>query len=651
MIRIIQPRAASIARCAAALMIAGLSLSSPAQSTPAPSPQTASSPSSPAKAPATPPRAHPGRHQLEQAEDAYLAGARLLERKDVTGAQAQFAKAVELNPDNPDYARAAAASREYHVDQLVQQAGKARILGQNIKAESLLNEARKIDPQNSIVTQYNDPGALPTAFHPEPEPWIRNIPSIDGPITLQPNSGLKSFHLHADVQSVIRQIMTAYGITPTFDSSIVAQSLRFDLDDTSYQQAVPILLSMANLFAVPLDAKSVFLAKDTPENRQKFERLLQETVFVPGMTIEQMGELGNVIRNVFDIKQLTVQNNAGTLVIRAPEDTLRAVNLTLADLIDGGSQVMLELRLYEVDKTNQRNIGSQLPQQVGIYSVAGTAQGIVSANQSLVNQAIAQGLVPANASNTVIALALIASGLVQNTLLSSTVGMFGGGITQFGVTNNQNPAFNLALSSSNTTALDDIHLRTGDRQTATFRAGSRYPITTSTYSSGLTGAGAGALAGVNINGVSASSLLGQAGSSITIPEIQYEDIGITLKTTPTVQKSGAVSVHVDLKIEALAGSSADNIPVLNNRQFVSDVTIDDGETALLASAISKSESAAINGVPGLGELPGFQSIAADKIAETDSNELILLITPHIVRRRSDTTASPRIVVDVRDKAN
>ena len=124
---------------------------------------------------------------------------------------------------------------------------------------------------------------------------------------------------------------------------------------------------------------------------------------------------------------------------------------------------MIELKLYAVDKTHQRNIGAQLPQQVGLYSVASEAANIVNQNQSLVNQAIAQGLVPAGASNIDIALALIGSGLVQSTLLSSTIGFFGGGLTQTGVTTNVFPTFNLALNSSDTRALDDIQIRVGDR--------------------------------------------------------------------------------------------------------------------------------------------------------------------------------------------
>lgn len=641
-----QPRASAITRCTAALAMASFSLATLAQTPLAQPPQaTSSTPPTGARSAKTAISETLSKRQLKAAEDAYLAGARLLDRKEIAGAEVQFDKALNLNPANRDYAQAAALAREEHVTELVQQAGKARILGQNEKADTLLAEARLLDPQNDIVAQRLDPGALHKVFRPEIEPWIREAPALAGPITLLPNSGPQTFHIHSNAQDVIRRVLSSYGIRAVFDDSVKNEGLRFDLEDTPYQQAVPILLRMAHLFAVPLDSRSVFIALDTPDNRQRLERQLQETIHVPGMTNDDMDKLGTLIRTVFDVKQLTVEKSSGDLAFRAPQDILTPLNLTLSDLIDGGSQVMIDLKLYAVDKTRQRNIGATLPQQIGVYSVAGAAHDLVSQNQTLVNQAISQGLVPPGASDITIALALIASGLVQSTLLSNTLGFFGGGLTLAGVTTNRGATFNLALNSSDTRGLDDIQVRVGDRETATFRVGSRYPITTSTYSSGITGASS-ALAGATINGIPASSLLSQLGTSVTIPQIQYEDLGLTLKAIPTVQKSGEITMHLDLKIESLTGSSLNSIPILNSRLFVSDVTVPDGQTALLLSTVNRSESAAVSGLPGLGELPGFQVAAADKVAETDSSELILLITPHVVRRRSNTTVGPRISLNL-----
>ena len=631
----LQSRLTAIARGTTVGAIFGLSLTSFAQTQPAKPAQTST-------------LSTPDKNQVREAEDAYLAGARLLERDDLTAAQKQFEKAAKLNPDNTDYSTAVAIAREHRVTELVQQAGKAHLLGQTVKANTLLAEARLLDPENRIVAQHEAPAALSATFTPETEPWIHQAASIAGPITLQPASGVKSFNLQADSEAVLQQVMSSYGIRPVFDDSLPHRNIHFHLESVPYEQAVRVLFEMCGLFAVPLDSKSVFIAKDTPENREHLERQLQETISVPGMTPTDINDLGTVLRNVFEIKQLTIEKGLGDLVLRAPEDTLKAVNLTLADLIDGGSQVMIEVKMYAIDKTRQRNVGLQLPQQVGLYSVSAEAANIVSQNQTLVNQAIAEGLVPSGASNVEIALALIGSGLVQSSLLSSTLGIFGGGLTQAGVTTDVFPTFNLALNSSDSRALDDIQVRVGDGQTADFRVGTRYPITTSTYTTGATTSSA-SLAGVTVNGVSASSLLSQltgSSSGVTIPQIQYEDLGVTLKATPTVQKSGTVRMHIELKIEALAGAALNNIPVLASRQFSSDITVNDGKTALFVSSLSKSESAAVSGLPGLGELPGFQSATADKVAETDSSDLVLLITPRVVRRRPNIIAGPRIALNL-----
>jgi general secretion pathway protein D len=588
----------------------------------------------------------PDKHQIQAAEDAYVAGARLLEHNNLADAEAEFGKALQLNPGNADYSKALAITHQHHIADLVQQAGKARLLGQNEKAETLLAEARLLDPASPLVGQGVDAGALPKVFHPEVEPWIHDAPSLAGSITLQPTSGIKSFHLRSDLQDILRQVYAGYGIRASFDESAPRQNLRFDLEDSPYQQAVPMLLNITHVFAVPLDTKSVLIVKDTPENRTKFEHLLQETIYIPGMANEQMDELSQVVQRVFDVKQVSVDKSSGILAIRAPEETLSYINLTLADLIDGGSEVMIELKLYSVDRTNQRNIGTQLPQQIGLYNVESTALNIVNTNQSLVNQAIAQGLVPAGSSNIAIALALIASGLVQNAQVSSTVATFGGGITQTGVTVNQNPAFNLALTASDTQALNDMQVRVMDGKPAVFRIGERYPITTATYST-ASPTQTSALNGVTINGVSAASLLNAAvGSPITIPQIQYEDLGLTLKATPSVQKSGAIKMKIELKIEALAGGVINNIPILNSEQFASDVTVNDGDTAFLVSSVTRSQAASLNGLPGVGELPGFQTATAVNTTNTDSSDLLLLVTPHVTRRRPNLTAGPLIPVNL-----
>ena len=262
-------------------------------------------------------------------------------------------------------------------------------------------------------------------------------------------------------------------------------------------------------------------------------------------------------------------------------------------------------------------------------------------------QAIAQGLISPTASNFEIAAALIGSGLVKSSLLNSTIGVFGGGITQTGITETGSLGINLGLNSSDTRTLDDVQLRVRDREQATFREGTRYPVTNSTYTAGLSGA-ASALGNLNnatVNGVPVANLLSQftGGSTTTIPQITYEDLGITLDATPTMEKSGRISMKLKLKIAALTGNSVNGIPVLANREFDSNMSVGEGQSALLSSLVSSSEVSAMSGLPGLSELPGFQLPITNNV-QRQSTQLVVVVTPHVVRRRSDIAAGPRIPV-------
>ena len=124
--------------------------------------------------------------------------------------------------------------------------------------------------------------------------------------------------------------------------------------------------------------------------------------------------------------------------------------------------------------------------------------------------------------------------------------------------------------------------------------------------------------------------------------MQYEDLGITLKATPGVLRTGMVNVKVDMKIEALTGQSLDSIPILTSRVFQSDITVPDGDSAVMMTDLSKTEAASISGLPGLGDLPGFQETLADRLKDVADSELVLVITPHVVRHRPNLLASRRI---------
>lgn len=585
----------------------------------------------------------PSSQNVLKAEQLYLAGARLVERKQLTEAQSNFARAAALDPSRADYVIASNLIRDHQVRDLIQQAAQARFSQHIELADRLLAQAHAIDPQNELVLQHQLDPPLPK----QTQIMSSGEVAFASAIEITPKPGLRDLHVRGDVREVVTQVADQYGLVTIFDDSVLAQNLRFDLEQSSYAEAMPILLRMAHTFAIPVDAKTLLVAKDTQENREKFERVLEETVYVPGSTTEQLNELSNIVKNVFDVKQIFVSPTSGTVLLRAPASVLKALNYTLADLLDGGAELTLDLKLASVDKSRTRDTGVNTPTSIGAFSVAAQAQQIVSANQAIVDQAISSGaFVPTgNAANDVIqeALFLILSGVASDAKVSNLVATAGHGQTLTGIYLGSGATINLGLNSSEARALDDISVRVGDRQTTTLRVGSKYPITTSTYSSGLSGSTAALLNGKTIGGVPVTALAQQLlGSAQTVPLIQYEDLGLTLKTTPAILRSGLISMHIDLKIEALTGVSANDIPVLTNRAFTSDITLQEGVTAVMLSELSTSEAASVNGLPGLAELPGFRQTAANELRAVASSELVLLITPHLVRRRSNNIAGPRI---------
>ena len=588
--------------------------------------------------------------QRRAADDAFLMGAKQLLRNDPAAAQQSFARAVSLDPGKMEYALSLAVAKEHHVTALIQQAAKARLLGHNEEAARLFADAKALDPDNLVVTQHLDAGALPAGVIPSFSTASEEIAKLSGPIHLVPTAGTRSFHRRGDAQDILREVYAAFGIASTFDSSVTNQNMRFDLDDVDLDTAARVLLRMSHNFATPLEEKSVLLARDTQENRDRLVPMVEETFYLPGLPIEQLTELSNIAKNIFDLKQVSVQAGGSRIVMRGNEEAMKLVNATFAEMIDGGAEVILEVHMYEVDKTRLTNIGAVLPPSAGAFSIIGEAQQLISANQTLIQQGLASGLLVLNGSpiqNLIKQVAfLAAAGAVSSSKYLNLLGTFGGGLTLSGVYLGSGASFNMLLNSSDVRLLDDVQMRVGNNQTGIFRSGTRYPIITSTYTSSVSSSLSSALAGVKIGGTSAAALLAQyAGSSnATIPQVQYEDLGLTLKATPQALKSGQVRLHVELKIEALGAGSINNIPVLNNRLLISDVTIPVGETAMVASEISVTEQRSITGLPGINEIPGFQGTNHD--SEKDSGEVLMTITPRLARKRSTIVASRRLIANV-----
>jgi tetratricopeptide (TPR) repeat protein len=560
----------------------------------------------------------------------FLASSKLFVAERFEEAMRGYQQAATLDPSNADYPLAASVARGHAVTAMIQSAAKDRLRGDAAAARASLAHALELDPNNIQVTEHlyelSDDALLGQST-----PLYQQAASTAGElVTLLHAAGAHSFHLHTDQRQAIQQVFKAYGLESTLDDSVRPTQIHLDMDDASFEQAMRALGLLTNSFYVPLDAHRVLVARDTSDNRRQFMRLELETVYLPGLSPTELTDIaGNLAKNVFDLPQAAVDPSAGTITLRAPASTLNAFNATMRELLDGRSQVMLEVRMIQIAHTNTRNTGVQPPQQITAFNAYSEEQSILNANQSLVQQIVSSGLAAPGDTLAILGI-LLASGQVSSSLFSNGVALFGGGLTLSGLSPGPVTA-NLNLNSSDSRELDQIQLRLGDGDPGTVRTGTRYPIQTSSFSSlsssvpnipGLTGAGSSS---------SLSSLLSSLSGSVpNVPQVEYQDLGLTLKATPKVMRNDDVALNIDMKIDALAGSSINGNPILNNRAYSGVVTLKRGEGVVVIGDLDKQESRAISGVPGISEIPGLNDLT-DKDTQKNYATLLIVITPHVIR--------------------
>jgi general secretion pathway protein D len=568
--------------------------------------------------------------ERRKANQLYMDASKQFAAGNFEQAMRKFEQASALEPTNNDYRLSIEVARSHSVTALIQSATKDRLIGNDAGARTALQHAIELDPKNPEATQHLEE-LVDEALQDVTKPLYEDAgKTILGAPRFAPTRGKHDFHLRTDTHSVIEQVFRAYGLQTMIDTSVPATQIRLDLDAASFAEAMRALALVTKTFYVPLDAHRVVVARDTTENRQQFTRQQLETIYLSGLSAEELTQTVNLAKNVFGVQQATADNSAGTITVRAPSSTLNAFNNTLSDLLDGRSQVLLDVRILQVGHTNLLNTGTQLPQAITAFNVYAEEQAILNANQALVQEIISSGLAAPGDTLAILGI-LIASGQVSSSLLSGGFALFGGGLTASALVPGTVTA-NLNLNSSDTRQLDQIQLRMGDGQTGTLKEGQRYPIQTSSYS-GLSSSAIN-IPGLTTAGTSSnlSSLLSSLNSTVaSVPMVQYQDLGLTLKATPGVIRNGDIALTLDLTIDALSGRSISGNPVLNNRAYSGVVTVPEGGAVVLVGDLDESQSRAISGTPGLSEIPGLNHLAGDRDIQKNYSTLLIILTPHLVR--------------------
>jgi general secretion pathway protein D len=316
---------------------------------------------------------------------------------------------------------------------------------------------------------------------------------------------------------------------------------------------------------------------------------------------------------------------ANTVEIRAPQPYLAALTQLTEQLgKHQRPQVMFDVRVYQINHQFTRDIGLHIPYTFNLFNIPAVALAGLGGQsiQNLINQLIASGGIN-QAGNTALSSLLAQLGGQQNSIFSQPLATFGGGLTFMGLSLDKLSAA-LSLNESWVHSLEHMTLRASQGNDATFHLGTRFPILNASYAP-------------IFNSPAIAQVLGNQTFVPPFPSVSYEDLGLSVKVKPTIHGNGDVSLQLELQVRSLTGQSANGVPVISNREYKGSINLRDGEPAVVAGEISRTDQRSLSGLPGLGVLPLLGNVASDNTKQEEEDELMVVITPHVVANSLRTT--------------
>ncbi|MEJ7747135.1 MAG: type IV pilus secretin PilQ family protein [Luteimonas sp.] len=268
-------------------------------------------------------------------------------------------------------------------------------------------------------------------------------------------------------------------------------------------------------------------------------------------------------------------------------------------------QVIIEARIVIANESFARELGAK-------FGITGSKNN-VSYNSTVANNIATQSSLnsAANANQAVPApnpsvLGTITRGLNVN--LPSTLA--GAGSLALSILN-AGYALDIELSALQTEGRGEVisnpRIVTSNQKEAVIRQGEEVGYLT------LTGAG--------------------AGGGVQVPQVQFKDVLLELKVTPTITNDGRVFLAMNVKKDEVIGfvnTGVGQVPRINKREVNTAVLIDDGQTVVIGGVYEFRDRSDLSKVPFLADLPVIGNLFKRKGRSKDKAELLIFVTPKVL---------------------
>jgi len=124
----------------------------------------------------------------------------------------------------------------------------------------------------------------------------------------------------------------------------------------------------------------------------------------------------------------------------------------------------------------------------------------------------------------------------------------------------------------------------------------------------------------------------------TAQSVQYRDTGVSLYVRPRITASGSVTMELLQEVSGVGTVSTDLGPTFTKSQVQTTLTVNDGETVAIAGLIRDSNGWTRTGFPLISDIPVIGSLFGTTVRNDKRTELIIMITPHVIKTRDEFEA-------------
>jgi len=381
----------------------------------------------------------------------------------------------------------------------------------------------------------------------------------------------------AGVRDVLTTIARLASVNVIFDPAFRDAPITIELRDSEFEAALTSVTSSTRNFYKVTAPRTITIVPDTPAKRREYEDEVIRTFYLSNAELKDTIDL---LRIVVDLRRLAGVPGTNAITIKDTPERLAAAGRIIAAIDKARPEVVIDVELLEVDRRRFREYGLQIASP-GSTGISGAAD---------VNQ----------------------DGLTLDSLRR---------LTQADVFLTGVPAlyYRLLKSDTNTRTLASPQLRTAEGIAAQAKFGERVPVPVTVFSPIATG--------------------GVPQQPVT--SFNYENIGVNIDITPRMHHNDDVSLAVKVEVSSVSGEGFGGLPTFGNRFINTVIRLKDGETNMLAGLIRDDERRVLEGVPGLSDLPIIGRLFSRNKRETQETDIVLTLTPHIVRVLDLTEADLR----------